>query len=114
MEKGRSSKTAELVCMGRAMAHGVLAPGRFADPTALALLPDGAAREVRNERDGRAPQGFKARLRQQYLRTQAMMMVARTVAIDDALRAAGSAQVVILGAVLDGRAWRMPELECGS
>lgn len=110
MEKGRSSKTAELVCMGRAMAHGVLAPGRFADPTALVLLPDGAAREVRNEREGRAAQGLKARVRQQYLRTQAMMMAARTVAIDDAVRAAGSAQVVILGAGLDGRAWRMPEL----
>jgi len=110
MEKGRGSKTAELVCMGRAMADGVLAPGRFADPTALVLLPDAAAREVRNERAGVAPAGFRARLRRGYLRTQAMMMAARTVAVDDAVRAAGSAQVVILGAGLDGRAWRMPEL----
>lgn len=38
------------------------------------------------------------------------MMVARTVAIDAAVRAAASPQVVILGAGLDGRAWRMPEL----
>ena len=38
------------------------------------------------------------------------MMVARTVAIDEAVRAAASPQVVILGAGLDGRAWRMPEL----
>ena len=38
------------------------------------------------------------------------MMVARTVAIDDAVRAATAPQVVILGAGLDGRAWRMPEL----
>jgi methyltransferase (TIGR00027 family) len=37
-------------------------------------------------------------------------MVARTVAIDDAVREVTSGQVVILGAGLDGRAWRMPEL----
>jgi methyltransferase (TIGR00027 family) len=39
-----------------------------------------------------------------------MFMVARTVAIDDAIRAVRSEQLVILGAGLDGRAWRMPEL----
>ena len=38
------------------------------------------------------------------------MMVSRTVAIDEAVRAAASPQVVILGAGLDGRAWRMQEL----
>ena len=38
------------------------------------------------------------------------MVVARTVAIDAAIREAASPQVVILGAGLDGRAWRMPEL----
>jgi methyltransferase (TIGR00027 family) len=38
------------------------------------------------------------------------VMVARTVAIDDAIRGVTSGQVVILGAGLDGRAWRMPEL----
>jgi methyltransferase (TIGR00027 family) len=92
------------------MAHGVAASGRFHDPTALVLLPDEAAREVQNELAGKVPPGLRARLRHQYLRTQALIMAARTVAIDDALRAAGSAQVVILGAGLDGRAWRMPEL----
>lgn len=110
MKKGRASKTAELVCMGRALAHGRLATGRFDDPTALALLPDEAQREVLKERAGAVAVGFRARLRQEYLRTQAMMMVARTVAIDDAVRVAGSAQLVILGAGLDGRAWRMAEL----
>jgi len=38
------------------------------------------------------------------------LMVPRTVAIDAAIRDAASPQVVILGAGLDGRAWRMPEL----
>ena len=38
------------------------------------------------------------------------MMVARTVAIDAGLRNAAVPKVVILGAGLDGRAWRMREL----
>ena len=96
--------------MGRALAQGVLAPGRFDDPTAIVLLPDEAAREVRNERAGRVKPGLRGRLRHAYLHTQAKLMVARTVALDDAVRAAGAPQVVILGAGLDGRAWRMPEL----
>lgn len=110
MKKGRASKTAEYVCMGRALAHGVLAPGRFDDATALALLSDEARRQVQTERQSRAAQGFRARLRHEYLKTQAMMMVARTVAVDDAIRAGAADQLVILGAGLDGRAWRMPEL----
>jgi methyltransferase (TIGR00027 family) len=110
MKKGRASKTAEYVCMGRAMAQGVLAPGRFDDPTAAVLLSDEARREVEKERAGVVPRGLRARARHQYWRTQAMMMVSRTVAIDDAIRQAGSPQVVILGAGLDGRAWRLPEL----
>jgi len=38
-------------------------------------------------------------------------MVARTIAIDRAVRAGGASQLVILGAWLDGRAWRLAELE---
>jgi methyltransferase (TIGR00027 family) len=37
-------------------------------------------------------------------------MIARTVAIDDAIRECIPPQLVILGAGLDSRAWRMPEL----
>lgn len=37
-------------------------------------------------------------------------MAVRTIFIDEAIREASSSQVVILGAGLDGRAWRMPEL----
>ncbi|MET8280770.1 class I SAM-dependent methyltransferase [Micromonospora sp. NPDC005174] len=43
-------------------------------------------------------------------RACAEMMVPRTVAIDDAICDHRSSQMVILGAGLDGRAWRMPEL----
>jgi methyltransferase (TIGR00027 family) len=44
------------------------------------------------------------------VRRTALLMVPRTVAIDDAVRGHGAAQVVVLGAGLDARAWRMPEL----
>ena len=39
-----------------------------------------------------------------------ILMVPRTVAIDAAVREHGATQVVVLGAGLDARAWRMPEL----
>lgn len=110
MKKGQASKTAEWVCIGRALAHGVLAPTRFYDPTAFELLPEEARRIVEGERSGRVPEGLGPRLRHEYLKTQAKLMVARTVAVDDDIRRAGSEQVVILGAGLDGRAWRMQEL----
>jgi len=45
------------------------------------------------------------------LNGRAMIMAARTIAIDEAIGAAPFPQVVILGAGLDGRAWRMPELK---
>lgn len=110
MKEGRASQTAEYVCAGRALAHGITAPQRFSDPTALVLLSDESRRRVQSQRAGAAPHGLRERLRHEYQRIQSMMMVARTVAIDNAIRAVVSDQVVILGAGLDGRAWRMPEL----
>lgn len=44
------------------------------------------------------------------VRRVAVTMVPRTIAIDAAIRDHGATQVVILGAGLDARAWRMPEL----
>jgi methyltransferase (TIGR00027 family) len=44
------------------------------------------------------------------MRGLSAMMVARTLAIDASVREAASPQVVILGAGLDGRAWRIAEL----
>jgi len=111
MKKGRASKTAEYVCRGRAIAHGAFAVERFDDPTALALLSDQARREALVARDSSVPRDFGSRLRHEYWKTQAMMMAARTVAVDDAIRAGNAPQLVILGAGLDGRAWRMRELE---
>jgi methyltransferase (TIGR00027 family) len=95
--------------MGRALAHGATTP-RFEDPTAMALLGDEARARVERARSGSPPRDLRARAERAYLRRQSKVMVARTVAIDDAIRAHGSTQIVILGAGLDGRAWRMREL----
>lgn len=96
--------------MGRAVAHGETGGVRFDDPTALALLPPQARARVERVRSGAEPRGLKERAAFGYLRRQAKSMLARTVAIDSAIREAPSSQLVILGAGLDGRAWRMPEL----
>jgi methyltransferase (TIGR00027 family) len=110
MKPGHGSRTAAIVCLGRAIAHGATAEPRFSDPTAFTLLPDDARARVERFRSGDAPRGLLARLEHVYLDRQSKAMVARTVAIDDAVREAASPQLVILGAGLDGRAWRMPEL----
>jgi methyltransferase (TIGR00027 family) len=109
MKAGQASQTAVLVCMARAIAHdGALAPN-FADPTAFELLSDeGRARVVRH-REG-PPISLRARMAHEFMTARAAMMAVRTVFIDEAVREAPATQVVILGAGLDGRAWRMPEL----
>src|SRR3954449_2381478 len=110
MKPGHTSQTAVIVCTGRAIAHGAAwAPG-FSDPTALALLPDNARARVEQIRSDTRPNGVGAGLMRAFRERQAKVMVARTLAIDAAVRTVGSPQVVILGAGLDGRAWRMPEL----
>jgi len=96
--------------MGRAVAHGATTESRFSDPTALALLPDDARARVERFRAGAEPKGLRARMEHTYIDNLSKVMVARTVAIDDAVREASSPQLVILGAGLDGRAWRMREL----
>jgi methyltransferase (TIGR00027 family) len=110
MEPGRASQTAVLVGMGRAAAHGRTDVARFSDPTAMPLLPDAARARVERFRSGPKPRGLREGFEHGALEQRANMMVARTVAIDDAIREASAPQLVILGAGLDGRAWRMPEL----
>jgi len=99
-----------MVCMGRAAAHGATDVARFSDPTALALLPPEARRRVERFRAGEPPEDLRERMMRPLLDRRSKVMVARTVAIDDAVRGAAARQLVILGAGLDGRAWRMPEL----
>jgi len=110
MKPGQASQTAVLVCTARAVAHGTTSIARYSDPTALVLLPPEARETVERYQGGTAPEGARARFAHETLRRRAMMMVARTVYIDDAIREARTEQVVILGAGLDGRAWRMEEL----
>jgi methyltransferase (TIGR00027 family) len=112
MEPERPSRTAALVAFLRAVATLDMTGVRgFSDPTAAKLLPTPFAElhgalvwlDAHGQRD-RLRRGFGG-----YLDTLPL----RTLAIDAELRAAverGAAQVVILGAGLDGRAWRMPEL----
>jgi len=110
MKPGQESKTAVLVCMGRALADGDSTLPAFSDPTALALLPDEARRRVERVRREAAPKGLKEAIEHGYLLRQSKIMAARSLHIDAAIAEARAEQLVILGAGLDGRAWRMPEL----
>ncbi|MFD5541379.1 class I SAM-dependent methyltransferase [Streptomyces sp. NPDC127079] len=110
-ESGRAaSRTAVLVCQGRAVADGRAVAGRFADPVAVRLLRDAERGPVDEVRAGTPPKGWQARTVYESVRACAEVVVPRTVAIDEALRARVTGQLVILGAGLDTRAWRLPEL----
>ena len=99
-----------LVCQGRAAAHGRLAVGRFSDPVAEQLLDPDERIVVEQARSQHPPQGGRGRMAYELVRRTAVLMVPRTIAIDDAVRDHGASQVVVVGAGLDARAWRMPEL----
>lgn len=106
----RASRTAVLVCQGRAAADGLVAPGRFADPVAVSLLRPEEREVVDRVRDRVPPRPWRERVDYESVLATGELMVPRTVAVDDVLRGRPAGQVVILGAGLDGRAWRMPEL----
>lgn len=110
MKPGTESQTAVMVAAARAAAHDRTDVGAFADPTALALLPADVRHRVEQYRANVPPDGMRARLQRHLLEGRAKLMIPRTVAIDAEIRAAASPQLVLLGAGLDGRAWRMPEL----
>jgi methyltransferase (TIGR00027 family) len=76
----------------------------------MALLSAEQRAEVERIRQGSRPTDWRARFRYEHFIRESHLMVARTVAIDADLRDAAAPQVVILGAGLDGRAWRMREL----
>ncbi len=111
MHASRPSDTAAYVAMGRALAHARRSLRAFSDPFALQLLPDDCAATVeRIVRGGwpRTPRELKLGV---LAEAMAKLMASRTVEIDSGLRdlPAGS-QVVILGAGLDARAYRLREL----
>ncbi len=110
MDAERASRTAVLVCQGRAAADGRLALGRFADPVASRLLRGAELVAVERVRSATAPSGWAERVEFESVRASSEVAAARTVAIDDAVRARLMPQLVIIGAGLDDRAWRLPEL----
>lgn len=105
-----ASRTAVLVCQGRAVADGRTATGRFADPVAVRLLRPAERAVVDAVRAGTPPQGWQARTGYESVRACAEVAVPRTVAIDEALRERADGQLVVLGAGLDTRAWRLAAL----
>jgi methyltransferase (TIGR00027 family) len=110
MPERAASSTAVLVCQGRAVADGRYAVGRFADPVARELLDPPERAVVDRARADQPPEHAGERMGYEMVRRTGWLMVPRTVAIDEAVRASAAGQVVILGAGLDARAWRMAEL----
>jgi O-methyltransferase involved in polyketide biosynthesis len=104
MAQHRASRTAVMVCQGRATAHGRIAPDRFADPTAMPLLRQQEQDQVDLVRRQSPPRDMASRMAYEMVRAAAEAVVPRTVAIDDAVLAHPTPQLVILGAGLDGRA----------
>lgn len=108
MHERAGSPSAEFVCLARAAAHGETKAPKFSDPTALALLSEEARASLLRLRTGASEAGEQ--LQHILVRMRSEAVVARTIAIDEAIRAAATSQLVDLGAGLDGRAWRMREL----
>jgi methyltransferase (TIGR00027 family) len=105
-----ASSTAVLVCQGRASADGRYAVGLFSDPVARELLDPPDCALVDRVRADLVPAGGRERVAYEMVRRTGLTMVPRTIAIDRAIRDHAAEQVVLLGAGLDARAWRMPEL----
>jgi methyltransferase (TIGR00027 family) len=112
MRPERASRTAMMVAYMRALADaGVSHVPGFRDPTARVYLNEKWSRRLAKVetqlREGRKSTALTIS------RAASDMMALRSSVIDDAVRAAlgrGIDQLVILGAGLDGRAWRLDEL----
>ena len=87
-----------------------MAVGRFADSVAKQLLRAEERAAVERARSGVRPADQRERLAVESLAACAEVVVPRTVAIDDAIGAAAHHQVVIVGAGLDSRPWRLGAL----
>jgi methyltransferase (TIGR00027 family) len=96
--------------MARAAAHGRTTDSRFQDPVAIQLLSDDDRASVERLRNGEAARSTRENIVHETMKRRGEMMVVRTNFVDDVVRDTRAAQVVILGAGLDGRAWRMAEL----
>jgi methyltransferase (TIGR00027 family) len=105
------STTAMYVAMGRALAHARRSVPRFDDPFAMQLLPDEGRAAVHRVLTRALPRSRHEAWLDLVARATEKLMGPRTVEIDDAVRAMiHGHQLVIIGAGLDARAYRMPEL----
>lgn len=97
--------------MGRALAHARGSTPGFDDPFAIRLLPDDCRAAVERRIERRWPRSRREAGLFVVAGATEPLMGPRTVEIDDAIRPlAPGAQLVVLGAGLDARAYRMPEL----
>jgi methyltransferase (TIGR00027 family) len=97
--------------MGRALAHVHRTVRGFDDPFAIDLLPDDCRAAVRRLLDRQWPRSRREAILGLVARWAETLIGPRTVEIDDGLRALPRGfQLVVLGAGLDARAYRMPEL----
>ena len=85
------------MCQGRAAAHQRIAPDRFSDPTAMAMLRVDDRVPVDQVRAGTPPRDAGARVEFEMVRACAEVMVPRTVAIDEAVRGRAAPQLVSIG-----------------
>lgn len=109
MKQGQASQTAVLAASMRALADRLRLTDRFVDPLAVEWLPEPERERVRSF-PSVPPVAFRERWTYAVALAGAKMMTARSVEVDDAVRATKNDQVVILGAGHDTRAWRMDEL----
>ena len=111
MHVSRPSDTATYVAMGRALAHARRPLRQFSDPFALQLLPTDCAATVERILRGALPRGPRDLRLGLIAKAMVKLMGSRTVEIDEGLRAmTPGTQVVIVGAGLDSRAYRLREL----
>jgi methyltransferase (TIGR00027 family) len=112
MNAERASRTAMMVAYMRAVADvGASDVRDFRDPTARVFLNERWSRRLAKIEE-QVKSGRKT-MTLGFARVPADLMALRTSTIDAAVRAAvarGTTQFVILGAGLDGRAWRMTDL----
>jgi methyltransferase (TIGR00027 family) len=97
--------------MGRALAHAHGAVPGFSDPFALQLLPDDCRAAVERRIRHEWPRGRREAMLGVVASATEHLMGPRTVEIDDGLRLMPRGfQLVIVGAGLDSRVYRMREL----
>jgi methyltransferase (TIGR00027 family) len=106
MRPGRRSRTAEFVALNRALGTLVPRVPGFSDPFAYYFLPARWQKKVEQARhslgNGRRQSPYPL-----WQRGMGVFNQFRTVRLDRAIASAPPEQLVILGAGLDSRAWRM-------